>query len=144
MLHISDHYFLWQQNLRSWACVPANISETHLPRTITCKEQNFLTVAALLESAILSGEITPRISADNERSRPFQQVLSARILSCGLASINHPVLVMSSTRGPSLASKEIDRKNDCKREITCARQVPTIEYTLHCIEHDRKFGQVIS
>jgi len=85
------------------------------------KEQKFSTVAALLESAILSGEIIPRISADNERFkffRPFQQVLSALILSCGLASINHSVLVMSSTRGPSLASKEIDRKNDCKREIT--------------------------
>ena len=54
-----------------------------------------------------------RISADKERfriTRPFQQVLSALILFCGLAFINHPVLVMSSTRGLSLASKEIDRK----------------------------------
>ena len=119
MLHISDHCLLRQQNLRSWACVrpktSGNISETHLPRTIKSKEQNCSTVAALLESAILSGEIIPRISSDNERlkfSRPFQQVLSALILSCGLASINHSVLVTSSTRGPSLASKEIDRKND--------------------------------
>ena len=59
MLHISDHCLLRQQNLRSWACVrrttSANIPETHLPRTIKSKKQNCSTVAALLESAILSG-----------------------------------------------------------------------------------------
>ena len=54
-----------------------------------------------------------RISADKERfkfTRPFQQVLSALILFCGLAFINHPVLVMSSTEGHrSQAKKSIEK-----------------------------------
>ena len=84
-------------------------------------------IDALLESATLSGEIIPRISADNERLKltwPFQQALSALILSCGLASINHPVLVMSSTRGPSLASKEIDRKMFAKEKSPALDKCP--------------------
>ena len=118
VLRISDHGSISSGAASLTSDLSMSLSSA---RSIKCKEQNCSTIAALLERAILSGEIIQRISADNERfkfTRPFQQVLSALILFCGLASINHPVLVMLSTRGPSLASKEIDRKNVCKRETT--------------------------
>ena len=111
--------FFRQQNLRSWACVPANISETHLPRTIKCKEQNCSTIAALLKSAILSGEIIPRISADKERfkfTRPFQQVLSALILSCGLASTIRCWSCHQREGHRSEAKKSIERKKFAKEK----------------------------
>jgi len=75
--------------------------------------------------------------------RTFQKVLSALILSCGLASINQSVLV-SVISEMAIARRQINRsKKVCKRKTTWARQVPTIEYTRHCIEHDRKCEQGI-
>ena len=81
-LRISDHEFLRQRAfyLRSWACAwqttSANVSETHLFNEphIKGEEQDCSSAVALLDSAVLSGETVPRISADNER---FYQDISS-------------------------------------------------------------------
>ena len=111
LLSVSDHdsmsicstsqtiNFLWHQNLRSWACVPANISETHPSHNHKVQGAELFNHCCTVGECNFIGRNHPeKISADKERfkfTRPFQQVLSALILFCGLAFINHPVLVMS-------------------------------------------------
>ena len=58
-------------------------------------------------------------------TRTFQKVLSALILSCGLASINQPVLV-SVISEMAIAPRQINRsKKVCKRKTTCDKCPPS-------------------
>ena len=51
-------------------------------------------------------------------AQAFQKVLSALILSCGLAFINQPVLVSVISKMAITRRKKIDRKGVCKSEMT--------------------------
>jgi len=51
-------------------------------------------------------------------TRTFQKVLSALILSCGLASINQPALVSVISEMAIARRQKNQSKNDCKGEIT--------------------------
>ena len=125
-LRISDHDFLrkWVLYHRSWVCARqttmTNIGDASLPRTLHKEqEQGWSTVVALLESAVLSGEIIPRISAGNERFYLDNFNRFWVLWSClvGLLSSINRCWLVSSVKLSLLAGTDIDRKTAAKEKL---------------------------